>query len=176
MKEIITYGLILMIICAIAAGALAYVYNQTQRVILMQKEKEKFQALQEILPLAKHFENINDIPKPKDKMVKIVGIYEGKNDNQKVGKIVELIIRGYSSDINLLVGLDSSGKITKIKIISQQETPGLGAEITKNEFLDQFIGKNSPNMELKKDIQPITGATISSRAVLRAVKEALSIK
>lgn len=176
MKEIIIYGLILMIICAIAAGALAYVYNQTQKVIAMQKEREKIQAFQEILSLAKHFDKVDNIPQPKDKLVKILGIYEGKNDNQKVGKVIELSIRGYSSDINLLVGLDISGKITKVKVISQQETPGLGAEITKDEFLNQFIGKNSPNMELKRDIQPITGATISSRAVLRAVKEALSIK
>ncbi|MEN2983487.1 MAG: RnfABCDGE type electron transport complex subunit G [Dictyoglomaceae bacterium] len=176
MKEIVLYGVILMIICAIAAGALAYVYIQTQKIIAMQKEKEKLQALQEILPLAKHFDNISNVPEPKDKMVKIIGIYEGKNNNQKVGKVVELIIRGYSSDINLLVGIDTLGKITKVKIISQQETPGLGAEITKDEFLNQFIGKSSPNMELKKDIQPVTGATISSRAVLRAVKEALVIK
>ncbi len=174
MKEIITYGLILMIICAIAAGALAYVYNQTQRFILIQKEKEKLQALQEILPLAKHFDKINNIPKSKDKLVKIIGIYEGRNNNQNVGKVFELSIRGYSSDINLLVGLDDSRKITKVKIISQKETPGLGAEITREEFLSQFIGKNSPNIELKKDIQPVTGATISSRAVLRAIKEVLS--
>lgn len=174
MKEIITYGLILMIICAIAAGALAYVYNQTQRVILMQKEKEKLQAFQEILPLAKHFNKINNIPKSKDKLVKIIGIYEGKNNNQNVGKVFELSIRGYSSDINLLVGMDNSRRITKVKVISQNETPGLGAEITREEFLSQFIGKNSPNIELKKDIQPITGATISSRAVLRALREVLS--
>lgn len=176
MKEIITYGLILMIICAIAAGALAYTYVQTQKVIALQKEKEKIQALQEILPMAKHFDKIIGLPTPKDKLVKILEIYEGKNDNQRVGKVIELSIRGYSSNINLFVGLDNEGKITKVKVISQQETPGLGAEISKDKFLEQFVGKDSPNLELKKDIQPVTGATISSRAVLRAVKEALSLK
>jgi|YelNatPaOPRAMG01_1025707.scaffolds.fasta_scaffold00897_12 electron transport complex protein RnfG len=173
MKEIITYGLILMIICAIAAGALAYTYVQTQKVIALQKEKEKFNALHEILPLAKHFDKVENIPKPKDKLVKILEIYEGKNNNQKVGKVIGLSVRGYSSDIHLFVGIDNFGKITKIKVISQQETPGLGAEVSKDSFLNQFIGKDSPNIELKKDIEPVTGATISSRAILRAVKEAL---
>ncbi|MGB9856680.1 MAG: RnfABCDGE type electron transport complex subunit G [Dictyoglomaceae bacterium] len=176
MKEIITYGLILMFICAVAAGALAYTYIQTQKVIAFQKEKEKNQALQEILPMARHFDKVSNLPTSKDKLVKILEIYEGKNDNQTVGKVIELSVRGYSSNINLFVGLDIKGKITKVKVISQQETPGLGAEISKDKFLDQFIGKDSPNLELKRDIQPVTGATISSRAVLKAVKEALSLK
>ncbi|PMQ02088.1 MAG: NADH:ubiquinone oxidoreductase [Dictyoglomus sp. NZ13-RE01] len=176
MKEIITYGLILMLICAIAAGALAYTYIQTQKVIAQQKEREKLQALQELLPNAKEFEKVSNLPTPKNKLVKIFDIYIGKNNDKFIGKVFEVSIRGYSSDINLMIGIDSSGKIVKVKVISQQETPGLGANIVKDEFLSQFIGKSSPNLEIKRDIQPVTGATISSRAVLNAVKEVLSLK
>jgi electron transport complex protein RnfG len=90
------------------------------------------------------------------------------------GKAVSVSPRGYSGPINMLIGIDKSGKIVGIKILSQTETPGLGANVVKPKFLNQFIGKtgNDP-IEPRKDIDAITGATISSRAVCSGVKQAL---
>ena len=90
------------------------------------------------------------------------------------GKAVSVSSRGYSGPINMLIGIDKSGKIVGIKILSQTETPGLGANVVKPKFLNQFIGKtgNDP-IEPRKDIDAITGATISSRAVCSGVKQAL---
>ncbi|MFA6548841.1 MAG: FMN-binding protein [Candidatus Margulisiibacteriota bacterium] len=95
----------------------------------------------------------------------------------KEGKAVAVSPRGYSSTINLLVGIDAQGKVIGIKVLDQKETPGLGASIVKPDFLKQFIGKSARDpIEVKNDVDAITGATISSRAVCKGVREALEKK
>jgi len=90
------------------------------------------------------------------------------------GKAVSVSPRGYSGPINMMVGVDRSGTVIGIKILNQTETPGLGANVVKTKFLNQFIGKTAKDqIEPKKDIDAITGATISSRAVCKGVKDAL---
>ncbi len=49
----------------------------------------------------------------------------------------------------------------------------LGTEVTKDDFLAQFIGKKEANLEVKKNVKPVSGATISSSAVVRAINEVL---
>ncbi len=86
---------------------------------------------------------------------------------------------GYGGKIGILVGLETDRSARGIRIISQQETPGLGAKITKLDFLDQFAGKRAEEIALARDggkIDAITGATISSRAVVEGVATAISEK
>jgi electron transport complex protein RnfG len=64
--------------------------------------------------------------------------------------------------------MTKDGTITAIKILNQNETPGLGARIIEPEFTRQFSNKD---LSALNDIQAITGATISSRAVIEAVKK-----
>ncbi len=173
MKNIVRYGLTLMIICAIAAGVLAYTYENTQKVIELNKAKEKNLLLKELLPEAIEFIPLSNKPKSIDPLVNINEIYIGKKDRKDVGKIWEVSTKGYSSDIILLVAVNSEGVIEKVKVVSQQETPGLGTEVTKDSFLGQFLGKKEANLEIKKNIIPVSGATISSSAVVRAINEVL---
>jgi electron transport complex protein RnfG len=80
-----------------------------------------------------------------------------------------------------MIGVDTAGVIQGMKILSQAETPGLGAKITEVKYGDkwpwfqhQFIGKKGDNLQVDKDggeIKSVTGATISSRAVTKAVRE-----
>jgi electron transport complex protein RnfG len=87
--------------------------------------------------------------------------------------------KGYSSYIQMLVSLDTDLKIRDVKILSHAETPGLGDQVEdKILFLDQFRGKTLPDIKLikgetKENIQAISGATISSRAVTNGVKDAV---
>lgn len=90
---------------------------------------------------------------------------------------------GYSGDIEIMVGIKMDGEITSVKIINQQETPGLGDLIleSKSDWILSLFGKslntpNAKNWKVKKDggdFDQITGATISPRAVIEAVKRAL---
>ena len=93
------------------------------------------------------------------------------------GKAVTCEAQGYSAPIQLLVGVGQNGKVVGIKVLSQRETPGLGANITDSKFLKQFIGKSAKDsIEAKQDIDAITGATISTKAVCKAVRKALGIE
>jgi len=66
------------------------------------------------------------------------------------------------------------GKITGIKVVKHAETPGLGANAESDKFTNQFIGKEN-NLVIKEDIDSLTGATITSRAVTEAVNSATQL-
>jgi electron transport complex protein RnfG len=87
--------------------------------------------------------------------------------------------------IRLLAGVDVNGLLTGVTVLEHRETPGLGAQIahiaygeSEPAFLAQFKGKTADGLVLGKaegqgSVQAITGATISSQAVLNSVREGL---
>ena len=86
---------------------------------------------------------------------------------------------GFGGKIELIIGLLMDGTVTGYKVIQQNETPGLGTKITEAKFSGQFVGLNAhkSNFELSKnggEIDALTGATISSNAVVEAVKKAVT--
>lgn len=169
-KKIIDYILRLTILCVIASAAVAWVYLETKPRIELEEKRRLLLARKEVLPQAEKFE---------EKIIKEKETYiQGYDENDKpVGKIAETRKRGYAAPIKILIGVDDYNKITKVKILDEMETPGLGAKIKEKKFLEQFPGKTIEELKLKKDkgaIDAVTGATISSRAIIEAVKEGLS--
>jgi Na+-translocating ferredoxin:NAD+ oxidoreductase subunit G len=91
---------------------------------------------------------------------------------------------GFQSLIKVMIGLsDDLNTVTSIEVLSQNETPGLGTLIKEPEYQDQFIGlSTTPNIvwvkgvppESPNEVQTITGATISSRAVVEIVDDAVA--
>ena len=84
--------------------------------------------------------------------------------------------KGYGGKIGILVGLETSRALRGIRVISHQETPGLGAKITNTDFLGQFAGLIPDQLALARDggaVDAITGATISARAVAEGVAAGL---
>jgi electron transport complex protein RnfG len=86
--------------------------------------------------------------------------------------------KGYSSFIQMLVSLNTGMKISDVKVLSMNETPGLGDQVLEKSFLDQFKGKSISQIvlikgETKENIQAISGATISSRGVTNGIKDAV---
>ena len=83
---------------------------------------------------------------------------------------------GYGGDIVLMVGFLPDGKtVEAYKALVATETPGLGSKLSTPEFSGQFTGKNGSSLSVKKDggvIEAITSATITSRAVCRAIADA----
>jgi len=88
------------------------------------------------------------------------------------GKGMAVIVepQGYGGKVKMMVGVDESGRVSGVKILEHRETPGLGAQIVTSKFLGQFKGKTIAD---KLEVEAITGASISSRAVAAGVKEAL---
>lgn len=169
-KKIVDYILRLTILCAIASAAIAWVYLETKPRIDLEEQRRLILARKEVLTQASKFE---------EKSISEKETYvQGYDENGKpVGRIAETKKRGYAAMIRVLVGVDTSYKVTKVKILDEMETPGLGAKIKEKKFLEQFPGKTIEELKLKRDkgaIDAVTGATISSRAVIDAVKEGLN--
>ena len=100
-------------------------------------------------------------------------IYTIYDNGAVVGYAFLAIGKGYGGDIDILIGLEDETTIKGITIISQSETPGLGSRIAESSFASKFAGLNIGDVALKQDggqIDAITGATISSGAVVDAVR------
>ncbi len=179
MKEMLKLGALLMLICAVAAAALAGIYSVTQPRIVAQEKAALQEALSSVLPGA-----AVDAVFPVEKDGKVL-YYEGYRDGSKselIGYALPGERAGYSSTVKVLVGVDLTGKILGLRVLDEKETPGLGTRIEEVRygesdpwFQRQFAGKTAASLAVDKDggdIQAITGATISSRAVVNAVVSA----
>jgi electron transport complex protein RnfG len=159
MKEMVRYGLVLAIICIVAAGLLAGVNSLTKDKILQQAQAEEEASLKEVMPAGASFEAIKS-----DNDTLYYKVYdESKNF---IGIAFKASGKGYSSIIETMVGMLKDGTITAIKILSQNETPGLGARVSEPGFTSQFTRKKD-----LIEVEAITGATISSKAVIDSVQK-----
>ena len=202
MSENLRYILTLTIICLITASLLTGVYFLTRPKILEQKAKGQQQALEEVLPEAGYFE-----PVMQEDKIAYFRAYLSPDKEKMFGYAFRAEGKGYSGVIETMAGMDMQGRITGIKLLAQNETPGLGAKIGevlakktlwqaikeffvnplprgKREevrgdepwFCAQFRGKKIGDLLVVKtptqrNIQAITGATISSEALTDSVRE-----
>lgn len=167
MKTILKFAFILFLVNLIAASILAWAYNLTKFRIQEQERLAQEQALKQVMP-----EEITDRLEVVEKggIVKYWKAFKG-GSSQIQGYIFIAKKYGYASVIETMVGMKKDGTITGIKVLSQNETPGLGVKIAEPSFTKQFLNRNVSGLELSKNnIHAITGATISSRAFLDSIK------
>lgn len=161
MKEMVRYGLTLALISILAAGLLSGVNSLTKGRILAQAQDEEQASLKAVLPNAEHFEPV--------KKREYILYYKASDENGRfIGVAFKADADGYSSTIETMVGMLKDGTITTIKVLSQNETPGLGTRVSEPSFTGQFSNKDIQGLN---EVQAITGATISSAAVIDSVKE-----
>jgi electron transport complex protein RnfG len=101
-------------------------------------------------------------------------IYVVKAGGKNIGYAFIAVGKGYGGAIQILVGLQDANTIKGISIISQKETAGLGSRVTLPQFTNQFASKNINDVKIKSEggaIDGITGSTVSSKAVINAVRE-----
>jgi len=167
MREIWKLAWKLLLITAIAGLALGITNELTKDVIAQQKIAEANAARIKVLPAAAEFDLIEEGQNGID------NAYAGKADGTIVGYTAQITAKGYAGDIEITVGMDMEGNITGINVGGSnfKETAGLGAKVKEPAFTDQFSGQQPP-LVLKEDVQAVTGATISSRAVTNAVNTA----
>ncbi len=167
----------LLLICTIAAILLGYVYDITKEPIAKQAQMEKANALQKVLPVAEKFKE-GDFTVPAG--TTITAITTGIKGDDVVGYVVRVAPKGYASAIECMVGISKDGVVQGIQILKHTETPGLGANTVKPFFTDQFKNKSSilevVKLKVSKDnqIQALTGATITSKAVTKGVNDAIA--
>jgi electron transport complex protein RnfG len=189
-KDMISITVNLVVVYVVGGLIMAFVYAKTSPIMFIKAKEEKEAALKLMMPEADmidvlgHWEpheksaeyyvarKCGEVKMKSVKDEKTGEVKEEKecNNPQDIGYVVEGFGKGYSSYIHVLASVDKNFTVQKISILGHAETPGLGDEIEKDYFLNQFKGRNSDNLVIIKGetpdkIQAITGATISSRAV-----------
>ena len=150
------------ILCLAAPGILSVVFNLAGPEIFARRSLEK-SALKEVFPGAYSFKPVRE----KKEIIYYKALDRAGNI---LGFAFKASKRGYSSDIMTMVGMDADGVISRIKILEENETPGIGAGITEKPwFQGQFSGKRIDGLEAQ--VNTITGATISSKAVIDSIRE-----
>ena len=119
----------------------------------------------------------------KDARAREITIYRARKQGKVTGLAYEIQGYGYSGEIRLMMGVAADGKLLGVRVLAHKETPGLGDKIetSKSKWIYDFEGKSltSPSAEkwaVKKDggvIDQLAGATITPRAVVKAVKGGL---
>ena len=107
------------------------------------------------------------------------GLYgESDAEGHLLGVGITTVANGYGGKIEVMTGIRSNGEVSGVNILSMEETPGLGARGKEDSFLRQYKGADNPNLAVSKDgggINALSGATITSRAITKAVNEAIVI-
>jgi len=178
-KDQIRMVIALFVVAAIAAILLGLTDMVTREPIAAAQKAALHKALQQVLPQHSNDPQLDKIVLDSDGS--LLDIYPAKD---KTGSIIALAWEvvapdGYSGSIRILVGVRPDGRIYAIRVTDHKETPGLGDGIVKNDswlasFMDQSL--SSKKWKVKKDggdFDQFTGATISPRAVVKAVKGAL---
>lgn len=176
MKEITHILATLTIIGIIAGGALSLVNNWAAPKIVINQKAETERAIFLVHLDGKRYEEM------KDSGFEVYKVYD--QSDKFVGYSLVYSGNGFQGKIKMMVGLtEDISKITSIEVLEQSETPGLGTKILESSYKDQFNGLvPQSSIKLVKGVEPsspnevqsITGATISSRAVVNIANEGIN--
>jgi electron transport complex protein RnfG len=171
MKDTIKLILVLTVICAVSSALLAAVYNKTVGPIAAALELRTANAAVKVMPPG--------ASTPEKCVVEGVSFFLSKQENHLVAVAVEGRSKnGYGGVVTLMVGMSADGKLVNYEVVQANETPGLGTKMTGDTFKAPLRGKalGSP-WKVKKDggdVDAITAATISSRAALECIRDAVA--
>ncbi len=169
-KEILKPALLLFVICVCITALLAGTNKLTAAKIAQNAVENEEASRQTVLPDADEFKTEDDCA---------VGYKDGK----VIGYVYVTSAKGYGGDVQIMTGITTDGTISGVVVLDHDETPGLGANCEKESFRSQYmqsvpadgftVVKNQTAGE--GEIEALTGATISSRAVTDAVNEAVAM-
>ena len=160
-------GLKLLLICAIIAGVVSFVYTLTHDKYEENKAATKAEAIGAIFGFTDQKPLTDVLAEEEGTVVYSVADPETK---QIIGFCVEVIEpSGYGGDMTMMVGYGADGLVCGVEIISHSETPGLGSKVEGEAFRVQFEGKATVDYST---VDAISGATYSSKAVTAGVNRA----
>ena len=189
MNKILKNTVILTIITLVSGVALGGVYQITKEPIAKAQEEAKQEAYQQVFEDADAFEVLKVDAQEAADAVASAGVDDGAVIDEAVeaiqgGETIGYVItstdpNGYGGDIQVSVGIQRDGTVSGIAILSISETAGLGMKAAEPDFYEQYSGKQTDHFYVSKDggegeeIDAISGATITSRAVTGAVNSSL---
>jgi len=171
MKEAVKLILVLTLICAVSSALLAAVYNTTKEPIAAALELRTASAAAKVMPEGASL--------PEKKVVAGEPFFVARKEGQLAAVAVEGRSKnGYGGEIVLMVGLGADGRLVNYQKLVASETPGLGTKMESDAFRKPLLGRPlNGDWRVKKDggeVDAITAATISSRAALECIRDAIA--
>ncbi len=187
-RPILIAALILTLFAIAGSGLVAFTYSQTADRIARNEREALLRQLHALVP-ADSIDNdiLKDtvtIQAPDQMGKEHTLVYLGRKNGKPVAAVFTPIVpNGYSGPIKLLVAVRTDGSLGGVRVVSHKETPGLGDQVEerKSDWIHSFDGKSLGNPPLdkwkvKRDggyFDQFTGATITPRSIVRAVKNTL---
>jgi electron transport complex protein RnfG len=188
-KQVLTTALLLMIFAIIGSAIVGLTYENTYERIKLNEERVLLRKLNTILSPSEYDNDllVDQIALEKDSLLgtsEASKAYLAYKNNEPVAIVLSPVAPdGYSGPINLLVGIYHDGRIAGVRVVKHRETPGLGdsVESQRSDWILGFDDKSLENPTPKKwkvkrdggEFDQFTGATITPRAVVKAVHSAL---
>jgi electron transport complex protein RnfG len=166
--SILKIGGNLAMTCILSGAVIAGTYAVTAPVAAQQAINLKAKAMQELVPEGQKFEPVAGK----------ADWYAALKDGKTIAYIVPAEGKGYGGAIKMVAAVTPEGKAIDFKILAHNETPGLGDNASKDSFRKQFKGKEAADLTVvktptDKNIQAMTGATITSKAVTLSIQKAV---
>jgi electron transport complex protein RnfG len=189
LKNALRTGVILFVFALVGTAMLAFTHDRAEPVITRGQVAAKRALLSQVMPAALYDNDLLATQQsvPPDDLLgtrQASALWLARRNGEFSGVVLEAVAPdGYSGDIALLIGIDANGTVTGVRVTAHHETPGLGDYIdrAKSAWIDQFGGKSllapePKHWKVAKDggiFDTRAGATITPRAVVKAVKSAL---
>lgn len=188
-RSVLRNSLILGVFAICTVGVIAFIQQGTSERIAAEQQRMQMRALNEILPHDQHDNDLLEdgfmvadrallhLPAP-------ATAWRARQQGQVIAVILPAVtLDGYSGRIDLLVGIRANGELAGVRVVNHRETPGLGDkfEVAKGNWIFSFDGKSlelpaPEGWAVRKDggeFDQFVGATITPRAVVQAVRNAL---
>lgn len=181
-------AMLLAVFAIIGTSLVAYTYKTTEQPIAESIRAALLRSLHALVPDHMHDNDLfSDVIKVTDKRLgsnKPMRVFRARLKNKPVAVVIEAIAPdGYSGNISLLIAIKHNGELLGVRVSQHRETPGLGDAIDeqRSDWIHNFAGRslNNPSADgwkVKRDggkFDQFTGATITPRAVVKAVFNAL---
>ena len=188
-RHILITALVLLLFAVLGTGLVAFTYDNTRSRIAANERAALLRNLNALVPADRYDNTLpNDTLSVRNPELlgtdEQVTVYRARKDGQSVAVILTPVAPdGYSGEIKLLVAINADGTLAGVRVTAHRETPGLGDAIdaTRSNWILGFTGHSLTNPDekhwaVKKDggnFDQFTGATITPRAVVKAVKKSL---
>lgn len=179
-RDIINFGLRLMLVGALAAAGLGLTYGAVKENIAETEMKERVEGASKVLEAAglSAVEDIDLLSRvqgiSEDFADSMIAVFRGEDASGSLGGYAFVFeAKGYNF-MTLAVGMGLDGKVIAVDVVKQEETPGIGSVPTENDdYLAQYQGMGPGALKLKVDVDAWTGATFTSNGICNGVNMAL---
>lgn len=175
-KEIMKPALKLFIICLISAFLLAGTNYLTEQKIAENLKNQELESRKVVFASAFEF-NGEGLVTVNGNIVNYCIAYN--ETGEKIGYVFTCENKGYGGNVSVMTGIDINGNVVRSVVLSMDdETPGLGQNAGKEEFLNQFKNKTGPFLWVKakgadNEVTGVTSATFTSKAVINCVNDSI---